>query len=173
MKPKRSFVTDFRDKIIVGGKQSYHTSDTSKPHLRFYGFYWPLWLMWARKSLKHPFRALCLHLLRTPNFVVWCFVVRVPSRKVSWHLWPPFPGHPSQHRHGTGLAMGGMVWQRITLKGLRDPGVKTTVPVWSPVLAYFSHRKNQELWGNKAVINPNTEYVKKVESKEGFTIYRF
>lgn len=56
---------------------------------------------------------------------------------------------------------------------LCDTQVKTTVPVWSPVLAYFSHRKNQGLGGNKMVMNPNSEYVKRMESKEGFTIYRF
>lgn len=41
------------------------------------------------------------------------------------------------------------------------------------VLAYSSHRKNGELSGKKPVINPATEYVKRVESKEGFTTNRF
>lgn len=176
MKPEMNFVTDFRGKFIAGGKPSYHTSDTSEPHLRFYGFYWPLWLMWVRKSLKHPLRVLCLCLLRTVNFVAWRFVVRAPSRKVSWHHWSSFTGHPSS----TDIALpwaqeswfgGGLLWTGYMAQGLKQ--LWHLEPCPGTVLAYFSHRKNQELWGNKTGINPNIEYVKRVESKEGFIMYRF
>lgn len=80
----------------------------------------------GRKKPKNILWGLCVScLLRTLSFVVWRFVVRVPSRKVSWHHWSPFPGHPWNSDLALAWAqesgfLGGLPWTGYVTHGLKQ-----------------------------------------------------
>lgn len=180
MKPEKSFVIDFRgkQKFILGEKplQPHLTSDTSELHLRFYGFDWPfLWLVWVRKGLKHPLRTLCLSLLRTHNFVVWCFVVRAPSTNVSWRHWSPSTGHPSSTDVALALAQDSWFGRGLPRTDYMTQGLKWwgSLEPWALSWLTPAATKIGNSEEKNPVINPAIEYVKRVESKEGFTTNRF